>query len=131
MVETITFPELKALSFPDSRVLATSVDFLRKRAAISVDGAWLDIAGGRELGAGELRLTEWASVTFQEYLRGSEHWATCETHVGLKDLCEVELSNDLVVLFSSTTGNWAEWRFECPRTEYVSDSLPLVVVHRS
>lgn len=119
-MQRIELPLLADLSFPDFGVLVFEYDSHHKHARVQVEGAWLNVGGGRELPPGELRIYNSTRVIVQVFDPTSARWSECGTDEKLRDLCETVFGPGMSVLrgFSSKSGYWTEWRFDGGTAEF-------------
>ena len=105
---------MKKLSFPDFDV--EKMEFLpqKKMLKIFIDGAWLDIEEGMQLGKGVLFFSDWENLSIRRFDSTIEKWFTVEELriECLEDLCEVKFSDSTVSLcgFGKKNGQWMEWK---------------------
>ena len=105
---------IKNLSFPDFEVEKMEFFLQEKVLKISVEGAWLEINGGIQLGKGVLFFKDWESLSINRFNSTSEKWSPIEeaSAESLRDLCEVKFFDSVISLcgFGSHTGQWIEWK---------------------
>lgn len=108
--------EISNLSFPDSVVINSVIDLESKIFEMKIDFAWLDIHSGKLLKNVLLRITDWQELILKRYDSDNQKWYHQNDHNSafLKDICEFEVSSDLLVIkgFSSYNGQWHEWGFK-------------------
>ena len=116
MMPVVSMPSLAAISFPDQRVDLWQLSDTPPTLEIHVSGAWLASAGGHELGPSRLAIAGWKAIVFEEYEPSEKLWRPQTPPSGLKDLCEVEFSDELVLLrgFAQATGLWTQVRIVRP-----------------
>lgn len=107
---------MKNLSFPDFQVEKMEFSQKNKSLKIFVDGAWLDMEKGQELGKGVLFFDDWENLSIHAFNPTSEKWITIdiEEFEPLKDICEAKFNESTVQLFgfSKYLGLWIEWKIE-------------------
>ena len=103
-------PLLAKVSFPDQEVEDFRFSPQECRLEIRMSGAWLDVEGGLELGASLLVIGGWTGTQARTYDPGRGTWEEQALPTALRDLCEAEFSEELVVLrgFTKDTGLWTE-----------------------
>lgn len=83
---------------------------------IFIDGAWLDIDGGIQLGKGVLYFNDWDNFSINRFDPYTEKWVNMNRSEleFLKDICEVKFANSKVCLyeFGKQMSQWLEWKFE-------------------
>src|SRR5882757_2502051 len=89
------------LSFPDFDVEKIDFSQQNKTLKIFVDGAWLDLKGGQELGNGILFFDDWKNLTIRAFDSTLEKWTNIDIEKidPLKDICEIKFTNSTVNLF--------------------------------
>ena len=107
---------MQNLSFPDFDVEKIEFAFKEKKLNIFVEGAWLDIDGGYQLGRGILYFNDWVNLIISRFDPGTEKWSHLKESAiePLKDLCEVKFADFTVCLygFGKQTGHWMEWKIQ-------------------
>ncbi len=107
---------MKNLSFPDFDVEKIEFSPKEKKLKIFVEGAWLDINGGFELGKGVLCFSNWEDLSISRFDPCAEKWSNIsEVKVEpLKDLCEVRFDDSTICLygFGKQIGHWMEWKIQ-------------------
>jgi len=103
------------LSFPDFNVTKMVFNCPEKLIKIFIDGAIINNTN-EILGAGCLMFYAWKSVYMRSYTRAGDEWKWQKNKSleELKDLCEVELKGQKVVLrgFGKKRGLWSECEIE-------------------
>jgi len=106
MMQSLSFPDIdvaKMEFFPETKILN-----------VFVDGGYLSLGNGVDLGAGVLYFNDWDSISIRRYIYSSKLWlsVTDTDPEQLKDLCEVKFTNSEVFLcgFGKKEGDWLEWR---------------------
>ena len=107
---------MKNLSFPDFDIEKIELSFKEKQITIFVDGAWLDIDGGSQLGKGVLYFNDWENLSISRFNPHTEKWSDANESAiePLKDLCEVKFVGSTICLygFGAQIGHWMEWRIQ-------------------
>jgi hypothetical protein len=102
------------LSFPDFCVKKLDFSLKKKNLKLFVEGAWLDIDGGEQLGRGILFFDGWSSLTIKRFNPISESWSHLpNTELeSLKDICEFKSIDSTFYIygFGKQTGYWIEWK---------------------
>lgn len=110
---------IKKLSFPDFDVERMEFSPTEKILNIFVEGAWLKIDGGKELGKGFLFFSEWESLSINSFHPIAETWSLVkeDSTERLKDLCRVQFNDLFVSLagFGDEEGHWMEWKIVKPK----------------
>lgn len=107
---------MQNLSFPDFDV--EKIEFVpkEKKVKIFVEGAWLDIDGGFQLGRGILYFSDWENLSISRFDPHTEKWTYLNELAAepLKDLCEVKFADPTICLygFGKQTGYWMEWKIQ-------------------
>ena len=120
--------EMQNLSFPDFDIEA--IEFLPKdkKLMISVEGAWLDIDGGYQLGKGTLYFNDWENLVVSNYDPDTEQWLIINNPSidPLKDLCEFKFNGKSIYLygFGKNTGHWIEWKIQNTKMSAKFDAQP-------
>lgn len=110
MLQTIDSANLHALTFPDFIVRRFDLNERAHRITVEMEGAWLDVDGGRALGPGLLLVENWSDVRVSQY--ADDAWVNVAHIEGesLKDLCEVEFgATPSLRGFSARTGLWTRF----------------------
>jgi hypothetical protein len=85
-----------------------------KRLKIVVEGAWLDVDDGIELGRGALFFNAWENLSIRKFDITPKKWLDIDVLNAeeLIDLCEVEFFDIETYLrgFSKQSGQWLEWK---------------------
>ena len=104
------------LFFPDFDIERIEVTPERKKIKIFVEGGWLDIDGGIQLGKGVLYFDDWENFSISSFDPYTEQWSYLNELAiePLKDLCEVKFSDSVIYLygFGKQTGHWMEWKIQ-------------------
>lgn len=119
MSHTINMPMVTALTFPDFPILDFSLEDGARRLRIEMEGAWLDLDGGREIGRGKLIIEGWSDMSVSRF----DHDAWVEIadplEESLKDICEVEIGPTTTLSgFSARTGLWTRYVFRDAMARY-------------
>ena len=89
---------------------------MSKKLKIFVDGAWLEIDEGSQLGRGVLYFNDWENLSVSRFDPHTEHWLDVSVTAvePLKDLCEVKFVDSIICLygFGERSGHWTEWKFQ-------------------
>jgi len=105
---------MKKLSFPDYEVEKMEFFPQTKTLALVVDGGWLDVEDGVQLGKGVLFFKNWENLLIRRYNPLTSIWTNVEelSAEPLRDLCEVKFFNSSVNLcgFGKELGFWLEWQ---------------------
>lgn len=123
MSHTINMPTLAALTFPDFAVLGFRLDNGTPRLNIEMEGAWLDLDGGREIGRGKLVIEGWSAMSVSRY--DHELWTKISdiAEESLKDICEIEFGPSTTLGgFSARTGLWTRYVFHDAIAHYALGS---------
>lgn len=107
---------MKNLSFPDFEVEKIEFSSEEKKLKIYIEGAWLDLNGGCQLGRGILYFNDWEDFSINRFDPQTEKWS----HINasdvdpLKDICEVKFSDTFICLygFGKQIGHWLEWKIQ-------------------
>lgn len=111
----LTKSDLGSLSFPDSYVIAFSLDIDEKVFSVRCTDGYLDgKEGGRVLVDVELHINEFDSIQIREF--ANERLTPAEEYddvFALKDICEFTANHDGTTLkgFSGQRGLWTEYFF--------------------
>ena len=106
--------KMQNLSFPDFDV--EKIEFVpeEKKLKICVEGAWLDIDEGSQLGRGILYFSDWENLSISRFDPQAEKWSYLNEPAiePLRDLCEVKFTDSTIFLcgFGKQTGHWMEWK---------------------
>lgn len=107
--------EIFKLSFPDARVIKSSMNVQNKIFVMDIDNAWLDEDSGKVLNNVRLHISKWKELIVKKYESESETWINEDNHTNafLKDICEFEFSLEKLVIkgFSFVNNQWHEWSF--------------------
>lgn len=107
---------MQNLSFPDFEIEKIEYSFKEKKIKNFIEGAWLNINGGFQLGRGVLYFNDWENFSMNRFDPYTENWSYLNesTIELLKDICEVKFSDSTVYLygFGKQTGHWIEWKFQ-------------------
>ncbi|NGX46713.1 MAG: hypothetical protein K1000chlam3_00074 [Chlamydiae bacterium] len=107
---------MKNLSFPDFDVEKIEFFPKDKKLKIYIEGAWLDVDGGSQLGRGILYFNDWENFLVSRFDPDTEQWLLINVFdiEPLKDLCEVKFNNETICLygFGKRTGHWIEWKIQ-------------------
>lgn len=107
---------IKLLSFPDYEVEKIELSLEEKILKIFIEGAWLDLKDGIQLGKGFLCFQDWESFSMNRFDPHTEKWFTInELKVEpLKDICEMKFTDHAVYLygFGKQIGQWTEWKIQ-------------------
>lgn len=105
---------MKNLSFPDCEIEKFEFFPKEKILKIFLDGAWLDIDDGCQLGKGFVSFDEWENLLISRFSPKTEKWSPVDelTAEFLSDICEVKFSSPIVSLygFGEKIGHWMEWK---------------------
>lgn len=105
---------MKHLSFPDFTVEKIDFSPEEKTLKIFVDGAWINIDGGYQLGKGVLYFNKWEHLSIKRLNPNTEKWSNVSELIieHLKDICEVKFSDSAICLygFGKQIGHWMEWK---------------------
>lgn len=66
---------MQNLSFPDFDIEKIEFIFKEKKMKLFVEGTWLDIDEGYQLGKGILYFNDWANFTISRFDPGTEKWS--------------------------------------------------------
>ncbi|MBS0607618.1 MAG: hypothetical protein JSR57_11765, partial [Verrucomicrobia bacterium] len=87
-----------------------------KKMKVFVEGAWLEINGGAQLGKGILYFNDWESFLISRFDPQTEKWSEVSEYEfePLKDLCEVKFTDSTTYLygFGKQIGHWMEWKIQ-------------------
>jgi hypothetical protein len=107
---------MKYLSFPDSDVKKINFSQKNKTLKFFIEGAWLDLEDGQELGKGFLSFEDWKNLTIRAYHSSIKKWENIDIKKieHLNDICEIKFAPSSVSLagFSKNCGLWTEWNIE-------------------
>ncbi len=105
-------PMMKHLSFPDFEVTKMELSFLKKTLEIQIEGAWLDVEGGMQLGKGSLFFYDWENLLISRFDPIAEKWSIISgaSIEPLRDLPDASFSESVTCLcgFGRSTGQWME-----------------------
>ena len=105
--------KMKNLSFPDFDVEKFEFSPQKKELKIFIEGAWLDMDGGSQLGKGILYFNDWENLSISRFDPNIEKWSDLnESSVEpLKDICEMKFNDSTISLygFGKKTGHWMGW----------------------
>lgn len=107
---------MQNLSFPDFGIEKIEFAPKGKKIKIFVEGAWLDLDGGSQLGRGVLYFDDWENLSISRFDLHTEKWSHLNESAiePLKDLCEVKFADSTICLygFGKETGHWMEWKIQ-------------------
>lgn len=115
-MKTLNIDLIRKLSFPDFKVEKIELFPDKKKLIILIEGAWLDLDKGKELGNGVLVLKNWKGFSIRAFDAESENWNEISINKidddYLKDICEIEFANNSVSLygFGKKSNRWMEWK---------------------
>ena len=103
---------IRSLSFPDMQV--REIEFVPEETILNVvvEGAWLEIDDGIELGLGTLVFTGWDAVSVNRFDAKTEQWEKMDFAEPLKDICEFRFQDTETCLrgFGKESNQWLEWK---------------------
>ena len=105
---------MKHLSFPDFEVSKMELSSLDRMLQIQIEGAWLDVEGGMQLGKGTLFFYGWENLQISRFDPITEKWSIIggASDEILRDLPDVSFSESITCLygFGRSSGQWMEWK---------------------
>lgn len=108
------------MTFPDFAVLDFGLDGGGRRLVIEMEGAWLDLDGGREVGHGRLVIEGWSEMVVSRYENDAWVDVADATEESLKDICESDIGPTTTLCgFSARTGLWVRYVFYNTKAHYV------------
>jgi hypothetical protein len=116
-IQNVKGLSLRALSFPDARVLSMAISDREKVCQVGLDGAYLKSDGGRELPEGDLKISGWRERISRSWDPENKNWSRVfgEKAATLKDICEALFESDVVLKgFATPSGLWTEHTFIMP-----------------
>ena len=113
--------EIIRLSFPDFDVRKIDFSNRDKNLKIFLDGAYLDLEEGMELGPGILFFDDWKNFTIRAFDAISDKWTDIdnENFEPLREICEFKFTDSTINLYGFTkhSSKWVEWNIESAKIQ--------------
>ena len=115
-MKTFNQETIRSFSFPDFEIEKIQFSFDKREIKIFIEGAWLNMGQGVQLGKGILYFNNWEKFLINRFDPYKEQWIHLNKSVieSLQDICDLKFSDSTVYLygFGKETGQWLQWKFK-------------------